>query len=363
MESLSKASYRIVAIPGEGIGPEVVEASLKILQHVAKIQGFSLQVDYGWLGATAFQQLGSYFPQSTAELCDGADGIVFGAVSQGGLLELRKHFDFFCNLRPILSVNSLVHKSSLRPEKIQGLDILIVRELVSGIYFGPSGRSCDEQGNYGYHTMRYYDEEIRRIAHKALEKAQSRRGLLTVAHKENALPHLPWTRLVQEEARQFPGVVVEPMLVDNLAMQMVLNPQQFDVILASNLFGDILSDIGGALVGSIGLLGSASLNANGFGLYEAIHGTAPDIAGLGIANPLGTLGACVLMLQQWGEVQAAQQIIAAQDRILAKGYRTADLFTQGEEILVNTATLIDLLLEELSVVQHSQLGVLHESRK
>ncbi|MBN3897329.1 MAG: 3-isopropylmalate dehydrogenase [Nostoc sp. NOS(2021)] len=363
MGSLSKPSYRIVAIPGEGIGPEVVEASLKILQHVAKIEGFTLQVDYGWLGATAFEQLGSYFPEGTAELCDGADGIVFGAVTQGGLLELRKHFDFFCNLRPIRSVKSLVHKSSLRPEKIQGLDILIVRELVSGIYFGPSGRSSDDQGDFGYHTMRYYDEEIRRIARKALEQAQDRRGLLTVAHKENALPHLPWTSLVQAEATQFPGIVVEAMLVDNLAMQMVLNPQRFDVILAGNLFGDILSDIGGALVGSIGLLGSASLNPNGFGLYEAIHGTAPDIAGLGIANPLGTLGACILMLQQWGEVQAAQRIIAAQDRILAKGYRTADLFSQGEEILVNTATLVELLLEELSSVQNSELGVLHESRK
>jgi len=359
MASLNKLSYRIVAIPGEGIGPEVVEASLKILQHVANIEGFTLQVDYGWLGATAFEQMGSYFPQATAQVCDGADGIVFGAVTQGGLLELRKHFDFFCNLRPIRSVKSLLHKSSLRPEKVQELDILIIRELVSGIYFGPAGRSSDDKGNYGYHTMRYYDEEIRRIARKALQQAQNRRGLLTVAHKENALPHLPWTRLVQEEATDFPGVVVESMLVDNLAMQMVLNPQRFDVILAGNLFGDILSDIGGALVGSIGLLGSASLNADGFGLYEAIHGTAPDIAGLEIANPLGTLGACILMLQQWGEVQAAQRIIAAQDRILAKGYRTADLSPQGEEILVNTATLVNLLLEELSVAQHSLLGVLH----
>lgn len=348
MGSLSKPSYRIVAIPGEGIGPEVVEASLQILQHVAKIEGFTLRVDYGWLGATAFLQMGSYFPQATVQLCDGANGIVFGAVSQGGLLELRKHYDFFCNLRPIRIVDSLVHKSSLRPEKVQGLDILIIRELVSGIYFGPAGRSSDEKGAYGYHTMLYYDEEIRRIARIALQKAQERRGLLTVAHKENALPHLPWTRIVQEEAIKFPGVVVEPMLVDNLAMQMVLNPQRFDTVLAGNMFGDILSDIGGALVGSIGLLGSASLNADGFGLYEPIHGTAPDIAGKGIANPLGTLAACVLMLQQWGEVGAAQRIMTAQEQVLSEGYRTADLFPQGSEIFVNTEKLIDLLLEELS---------------
>uniref|UniRef100_A0A2P1CZG5 3-isopropylmalate dehydrogenase n=1 Tax=Phormidium sp. LP904e TaxID=2027342 RepID=A0A2P1CZG5_9CYAN len=341
------SSYRIVAIGGEGIGPEVVEASLTILQQVAKLEGFALEVEYALLGAIALSQTGSYLPQATIELCDRADGIVFGAVTQGGLLELRKQFDFFCNLRPIRSVNSLLHKSSLKPEKVKQLDILIIRELVSGIYFGPSGRAADEKGIYGFHTMRYYDDEIRRIARASLQQAEKRRGLLTIAHKENALPHLPWTRLVQEEATKFPGVILEPMLVDNLAMQMVLNPQRFDVILAGNLFGDILSDLGGALVGSIGLLGSASINSNGFGLYEAIHGTAPDIAGKGIANPLGTLAACILMLEQWGETAAAQRIREAQERVLNKGYRTADLFPQSEEILVNTETLVNLLLEEL----------------
>jgi 3-isopropylmalate dehydrogenase len=364
MRSLSNQSYRIVAIPGEGIGLEVVEASLKVLQQVAQLEKFTVQVDYGWLGKTALEKFGSYFPQTTIELCNGSNGIVFGAVSQGGLLELRKHYDFFCNLRPIRIVDSLVHKSSLRPEKIKGLDILVIRELVSGIYFGSAARGSDEKGTYGYHTMLYYDHEIRRIARQALQKAQQRRGKLTVAHKENALPNLPWTRLVQEEATAFPDVVVEPMLVDNLAMQMVMNPQRFDVILASNLFGDILSDIGGALVGSLGLLGSASLNADGFGLYEAIHGTAPDIAGKGIANPLGTIGACVLMLEQWGEKRAAQRIMAAQDRVLAQGYRTADLSPQGEEILVNTEQLIQLLLEEiynLYNLQNLEIEVLHES--
>ncbi|WP_035082721.1 isocitrate/isopropylmalate dehydrogenase family protein [Aphanizomenon flos-aquae] len=360
MRSLSNQSYRIVAIPGEGIGPEVVEASLQLLQQVAKLEGFTLQVDYGWLGKTALEKFGSYFPQATIDLCNGSDGIVFGAVTQGGLLELRKHYDFFCNLRPIRIVDSLVHKSSLRPEKIKGLDILVIRELVSGIYFGSTGRASDEQGDYGYHTMLYYDHEIRRIARQALQKAQQRRGKLTVAHKENALPNLPWTRLVQEEATQFPDVVVEPMLVDNLAMQMVMNPQRFDVILASNLFGDILSDIGGALVGSLGLLGSASLNADGFGLYEAIHGTAPDIAGKGIANPLGTIGACVLMLEQWGEKRAAQRIMTAQDRVLAQGYRTADLSPQSSEILVNTEQLIQRLLTEIYNLQNTGMGVLHE---
>jgi 3-isopropylmalate dehydrogenase len=340
--------YRIVALPGEGIGVEVVEATLKILLQVARLKRFAIAIDYGLIGEPAKKELGEYFPEATAQLCQGSDGILFGAVSKGGLLELRKRFDFFANLRPVRTLAHLLDKSSLKAEKIKGVDILFVRELTSGIYFGASGRGEDSYGSYGYHTMQYHDWEIRRIAKIALQQAQNRRRLLTVAHKENALPHLYWSRLVQQEAENFPGVVIEPMLVDNLAMQLVINPQRFDVILAGNLFGDILSDIGGAIAGSIGLLGSASLNEQGFGMYEAIHGTAPDIAGKGIANPLGTLAASILMLQQWGEREAAQSLIQAQARLLAKGYRSADLSPQGTEKLVKTEEFVRLFVEELT---------------
>lgn len=340
--------YRIVALPGEGIGVEVVEATLKILQQVARLNGFAIAVDYGLIGEPALKELGDYFPEATAQLCEGSDGILFGAVSRGGLLELRKRFDFFANLRPVRTFDSLLNKSSLKAEKLKGVDILFVRELTSGIYFGASGRGEDSKGEYGYHTMHYHDWEIRRIAKIALQKAQNRKGLLTVAHKENALPHLYWNRLVQEEAENFPKVVVEPMLIDNLAMQLVINPQHFDVILAGNLFGDILSDIGGAIVGSIGLLGSASLNENGFGMYEAIHGTAPNIAGKGIANPLGTLASSILMLQQWSEKEPAEILIETQERLLAKGYRTADLSPQSPEKLVDTEELVKQFIEELA---------------
>ena len=340
--------YRIVALPGEGIGLEVVEATLKILQPIATKHNFQLQIDYGVIGKTAFERHGSYFPVETSQLCSHCDGILFGAVSKGGLLELRKQFDFFVNLRPVKTFPSLINNSSLKGNYLSGVDILFVRELVSGIYFGAAGREEDEQGSYGYHTMQYYDWQIERIAKVALAKAQTRRGLLTVAHKENALPHLPWTRLVTEVAREYPDVIVEPMLVDNLAMQLVINPQHFDVILAGNLFGDILSDLGGALVGSVGLLGSASLNSAGFGLYEPIHGTAPNLAGKDRANPLGTIASAMMMLGQWGEVEAVESLQQAWNSILAQGYRTQDLYSQESETLVTTTELVELFLKEIS---------------
>jgi 3-benzylmalate dehydrogenase len=344
--------YRVVALPGEGIGLEVVEATLTILQQVAQCHNFKLQIDYGAIGQSAFIQYGSYFPEATAQLCSQADGILFGAVSKGGLLELRKRFDFFVNLRPVKTFPSLLDKSSLKRDRLLGVDILFVRELVSGIYFGAGGRGEDEQGSYGYHTMQYYDWQIRRIAKVALEKAQTRRGLLTIAHKENALPYLPWTSLVSEIAQQYPDVTIEPMLVDNLAMQLVINPQHFDVILAGNLFGDILSDLGGALVGSIGLLGSASLNEANFGLYEPIHGTAPDITGKNQANPLGTLASAMMMLEVWGELSAVASLQQAWERILAKGYRTHDLYSQPPEILVSTEELVKLFFQELLIIDN-----------
>ncbi|MBD1911911.1 MULTISPECIES: 3-isopropylmalate dehydrogenase [unclassified Leptolyngbya] len=344
-------TYRVAALPGEGIGPEVVEATLEILHGLAGMHGFAIAPQFALIGPPAFAATGHYLPDETLAICEQSDGILFGAVSKGGLLELRKHFDLFINLRPVRPSRHLYHTSPLRPELLEGVDLLFVRELASGIYFGASGRSTDAQGDYGFHTMQYHDWEVRRIARVALELAQKRRGKLTVAHKENALPHLPWTALTQEVAQDFPDVIVEPMLVDNLAMQLVMRPQEFDVVLAGNLFGDILSDLGGAIAGSIGMLGSASLNAKGFGLYEPIHGTAPDIAGKGIANPMGTLASAALMLEQWGEIVAAQHLQSAQEQLLAEGYRTADLASQGGDRYPSTREFIDRLVQKIEAVR------------
>lgn len=334
---LPASDYRLVVLPGEGIGLEVTAAALQVLDWIAQQHGFTVQIDRGWIGAPATAQFGSPFPDQTAQLCEGADGILLGAVSQG-LLELRQRFDFFANLRPVRPHPALRQQTPLQPDRLTGVDILFVRELVSGIYFGPAGRASDDRGSYGYHTMQYHDWEIQRIARVALQQASLRRQHLTIAHKENALPQIPWVQLVQTVGQEFPDVTLQPMLVDNLAMQLILRPQQFDVILAGNLFGDILSDIGGALVGSIGLLGSASLNAAGFGLYEPIHGTAPDIAGQGIANPFGAINSLVLMLQQWGQLTAAAQIQQAEWLFFEQGYRPADLAT-GAAIDPNTKIL------------------------
>jgi 3-isopropylmalate dehydrogenase len=345
--------YRVVALPGEGIGIEVVGAALSILKCLAQQENFVIHVDEGWIGQAAHDQFGQFFPEATAQLCQASDGIIFGAVAQGGLLELRQRFDFFVNLRPVRSHPLLLSNSPLKPELLQDVDLLFVRELASGLYFGPAGRAIDASGPYGYHTMQYHDREIQRIARVALQKAQERRQHLTVAHKENALPQIPWCRLVAEVAQDFADVTVEPMLVDNLAMQLIMRPRDFDVILAGNLFGDILSDLGGAIAGSIGLLGSASFSEQGLGLYEPVHGTAPDIAGQGIANPLGMMNSITLMLEHWGEHTAALRLQQVQQGLLEQGYRTADLCLQPanrqvEQRQVGTQELAQLFCDRLT---------------
>ena len=243
------------------------------------------------------------------------------------------------------AIDCLLPASSLRPERIRGVDLLFVRELTSGIHFGKAGRGEDARGAYGFHTMLYTDDQLRRIARAALEHARRRRSRLTIAHKENALPNIPWCAITREVATDFPEVEVEALLVDTLGMQLVNEPTRFDVILAGNLIGDWLSSLGGALVGSIGMLPSASLNASGMGLYEPIHGTAPEIAGQGIANPLGALASIGMMLEQWGESALAERLARATDRVLALGYRTPDLATGADaEKVVGTRELADQIV-------------------
>ena len=322
---MNNKHYRIAVLPGEGIGPEVLEASLPVLQKVCALEGISFELEEALIGTPAIEASGEALPENTVRCCREADAILFGAVTQEGILQLRRQFDFYVNLRPIRIMPGLEHLSALRPELTQEVDLLVVRELGSGIYFGPAGTGADERGPFAYHTMRYHDEEIRRIARQALAWASRRSGRLTVAHKENALPRIKWQQLVQEEAKAFANVKVDAMLVDSLAMELIRTPGQFDVILAGNLFGDILSDLGGAITGSLGMLPSASLNDSGFGLYEPVHGTAPNIAGQGIANPLAMIGSMEMMLSQWGYPQAGARLRRAQELALLDGHRTADL--------------------------------------
>jgi 3-isopropylmalate dehydrogenase/3-benzylmalate dehydrogenase len=343
--------YRIVALPGEGIGPEVLEASLRVLDRLCALEGLSVEVERALIGQPAIDAMGEALPPQTIRLCREADAILFGAVARHGILEIRREFDFYINLRPIRVPAGLAKHSALRPELAAGVDMVIVRELASGIYFGPSERGQDERGAYGSHAMKYYDFEIRRIARHALQLARKRSGRLTVAHKENALPKIKWQELVAEEARQFPDVEVKGMLVDSLAMELVRQPKRFDVILAGNLFGDILSDLGGAITGSLGLLPSASLNDAGLGLFEPVHGTAPDIAGKGIANPMGMLSSVEMMLEHWNCTTAADRLRRALDLAVERGICTPDMPVSGTRGAASTDETADAIAELLEEAQ------------
>ena len=340
------SSYRITLLAGDGIGPEISAVAVELLERVASQHGFSLSFDPQPVGGAAIDAVGEPLPPSTLEACRASDAVLLAAIGgpqydalprqlrpESGLLGLRAGLGLFANLRPVKIVPALIDASSLKAEVISGVDLLVVRELTGGIYFGqPKGRVLTEAGEErGFNTMTYSSSEVDRIARVAFELAQQRRGQLCSVDKANVLDVSQlWRDRVNALAGDYPGVELSHMYVDNAAMQLVRNPRQFDVLLTGNLFGDILSDEAAMLTGSIGMLPSASLGSNGPGLFEPVHGSAPDIAGQDKANPLAmVLSAAMLLRVGLKQEAAAAALEAAVDQVLNEGLRTGDLMAAG----------------------------------
>jgi 3-isopropylmalate dehydrogenase len=350
---------KIAVLPGDGIGPEITRQARRVLEAL----DLNLDLVEAPVGGAGVDVAGDPLPAQTMAICEAADAILFGAVGgpqydalpralrpEQGLLRLRKHFDLYANLRPALVYPELAHASALKPEIIAGLDLLIVRELTGDIYFGqPRGRRITEQGEReGFDTMRYSESEIRRIARVAFDAARRRQKSVCSVDKANVLETTQlWREVVTEVHADYPDVTLTHLYVDNAAMQLVRQPRQFDVIVTGNMFGDILSDQASMLTGSIGMQPSASLNAQGFGMYEPIHGSAPDIAGRGVANPLATILSAAMMLRySLNQEAAARRVEAAVKRVLAAGYRTADI-AEPECVRVDTIGMTDAVLAVL----------------
>ncbi len=354
---------KIAVLPGDGIGSEIIEQAVRVLRTVAP----SLEINEAPVGGTAYDLHGHPLPPSTLKLAQESNAILFGAVGdwkydklprehrpEQAILGLRKALGLFANLRPAVLYPELANASSLKPEIVSGLDILILRELTGDIYFGtPRGIRTASDGPYagskeGFDTMRYAEPEIRRIAHIGFQSAQKRQGKLCSVDKANVLETSQlWRDIVIDVSKEYPDVALSHMYVDNAAMQLVRAPREFDVIVTGNLFGDILSDEAAMLTGSIGMLPSASLNASGQGLYEPSHGSAPDIAGKGIANPLATILSAAMMLRySLDSATLADKIEQAVQKVLQQGYRTADIYEPGTT-KVGTAAMGDAVLKAL----------------
>jgi 3-isopropylmalate dehydrogenase len=344
-----RTNLNLTVLPGDGIGVEVTREAVRVLQAVADIQGYEFRFRTELVGGAAIRETGFPLPQQTLQACLAGDAVLLGAVGgpefdslppdrkpESGLLALRRQLNAFANLRPAASHRAIEDCSPLRPEVVRGADILVVRELVGGLYFGePRGFTAD--GASGFNTMRYSIPEIERIARIAFEQARPRRRKVTSVDKANVLETSQlWRKVVTGVAREFPDVTLEHMLVDSCAMHLVSNPTRFDVILTENLFGDILSDESAVIIGSLGMLASASIGGR-VGLFEPVHGSAPDIAGRGIANPLGAIATAALLLRYAGEMeQEARDIESAIGEVLDRGYRTADLIRDKSVRPVNT---------------------------
>ncbi len=353
---------KVLILPGDGIGPEIIAQARRVLERL-RDDGLPLTLDEAPLGGAAYDQFGEPYPEFTRDKARAADAILLGAVGgpqydtldrplrpERGLLAIRKDLNLFGNLRPAILYPELAGASTLKPEVVAGLDIMIVRELTGDIYFGqPRGIHVNADGEReGFNTMRYSESEIRRIAHVAFGIAMKRNKKLCSVDKANVLECTEfWKEIVNDVAKEYPEVQVSHMYVDNAAMQLVKAPKQFDVIVTGNIFGDILSDEASMLTGSIGMLPSASLDQNNKGLYEPCHGSAPDIAGKNVANPLATILSAAMMLRYtFANEAAATRIENAVKAVLAQGYRTADIYEEGCK-KVSTSEMGDAVLAAL----------------
>lgn len=355
---------RIALLPGDGIGPEVVTEARKVLDEIASRFSHDFRFEEAIIGGIAIDNFGTALPEETLGTCLESDAVLLGAVGgpkwsdpaakvrpEQGLLRLRKELNVYANLRPIKVFDALAAASPLKPEKVQGVDIMFVRELTGGIYFGtPQGRELSELGRTGFDTMRYTEPEIRRVLKIAFELARGRRGKVTSVDKANVLATMRvWREVAHEVAGEYPDIQYEDVLVDACAMYLINKPADFDVIVTGNMFGDILSDEASMITGSLGMLPSAALgDSDSIGLFEPIHGSAPDIAGQGIANPLAAILSSAMMLRWVFKLHKEADVVEeAVANVLNAGKRTADLAASGEAT-VGTQEMGDLVVAALS---------------
>ncbi|MCI0505378.1 MAG: 3-isopropylmalate dehydrogenase [Gammaproteobacteria bacterium] len=355
---------KILVLPGDGIGQEIMAEAVKVLEKLRANHGLDVEFEWGLVGGAAYDKYGTPLPEETLTRAKAADAILLGAVGapkyesldisvrpEKGLLGLRAELKLFSNLRPAIMYPQLVHASTLKPEVVSGLDIMIVRELTGGIYFGkPRGiRTLETGEREGFNTLVYSESEIQRIGRSAFDIAMKRNKRVCSVDKANVLECTElWREVMIEVAKDYPEVKLSHMYVDNAAMQLVRAPKQFDVIVTTNMFGDILSDEASMLTGSIGMLPSASLDAKGKGMYEPIHGSAPDIAGKNIANPLATLLSVAMMLRySLNAPSLASRIERAVNAVLDQGLRTADIYSEGTKT-VSTSEMGDAVTAALA---------------
>ncbi|WP_416695270.1 3-isopropylmalate dehydrogenase [Candidatus Pseudothioglobus sp. Uisw_050_01] len=353
---------KILILPGDGIGTEIVDQAVKVINSLNSNHEMGMTLVNGLIGGIAYDETGSPLPDETIKTAKSCDSILLGAVGgpkwevlerdlrpERGLLGIRSELDLFSNLRPAILYPQLASASSLKTEIVSGLDLMIVRELVGGIYFGkPRGIEIRDGERFGINSATYYESEIARIGHSAFQIAQKRGKRVCSVDKANVLEVSElWREVMEEVSSSYPDVTLSHIYVDNAAMQLVRDPKQFDVMVTSNLFGDVLSDCAAMLTGSIGMLPSASLDKNNFGMYEPIHGSAPDIAGKDIANPLATILSVSMMLRySLNQLELADKINLAVSEVLDKGYRTKDISVAGDKV-VGTEEMGDLIVMAL----------------